>query len=171
MRQNRRYKVLRLFNFTGHSVHLDNTVVLVLPAHCHNTNASIFVTALFVRQNCARRSEPCGESLQKITAFRKRKCRTQRWRWHPFPVSPARPPLWGRPRQPTAVPGEIAEQERPRCLVFRADKAQPDQEHPHRELVVRDGAFSGDHPLLALCHVADTDNQLSVSIDLALQPI
>ena len=51
---NRRFKVLgglRLFNLTGHSVHLDDVVVLVLPAHGYSAHSNMLVTTVLIRQN------------------------------------------------------------------------------------------------------------------------
>ena len=52
----RRFKVLgglRLFNLTGHAVHLDDVVVLVLPAHRNRAHSGILIAAVLVRQNGA----------------------------------------------------------------------------------------------------------------------
>lgn len=80
-------------------------------------------------------------------------------------------PLRGRPRQPTAVAGEVPEQQCPGGLIFRTDETQPNQKDTNGKLLVGDGTFSGDYTLLALRHITDTRDQLGVSVGLARQPI
>ena len=74
---NRRFKVLwtlRLFNLTGHPVHLDDVVGLVSPAHRNSAHPDMFVTAVLFRENRPVGREPVGQTFQKVTALGKRKC-------------------------------------------------------------------------------------------------
>lgn len=99
----RRFKVLgtlRLFNFVGLSVHLDDVVVLVLPAHRNRAHPNMFVTAVLIRQNRPVGREPVGQTFQKVAALGEGE-RHGRLRRQTPPAPP--PPLRGRPLQPTAV--------------------------------------------------------------------
>ena len=93
----RRFKVLwrlRLFDFTGHSIHLDDVVVLVLPAHHDGAHSGILIATVLFRQDGAMGREPVGKPLQKTTALAER----ERHGWLGRQTLPARPaPLRGRP--------------------------------------------------------------------------
>ena len=104
---NRRFKVLwtlRLFDFMGLTVHLDDVVVLVLPAHHNGAHSGILTAAVLFRQDGAMGHEPVGKTLQKTTALGERERHGWLWR-QTLPAPP--PPFRGRPLQPTAVPREI----------------------------------------------------------------
>lgn len=105
----RRFKVLwrsSLFDFTGRTVHLDDSIVLVLPAHCNRAHPDMLVAAVLIRQDGAMGREPVGKPLQKTTALAER----ERHGWLRLQTLPARPaPLRGRPLQPTAVTREVSE--------------------------------------------------------------
>lgn len=47
-----------MFDFTGHTVHLDNVVALVLPAHSNAAHSGILVAAVLFRQDGAMGREP-----------------------------------------------------------------------------------------------------------------